>query len=370
MGFKCVGAFDSWESAVNVYRKNFRSPIHIHDLTDLSHPALHNSKIDVVVAGSPCQGFSTLGKRDIKDPRNQLLFTGAEVAIKNNAPIFVAENVKGAISGKHSVYWERLVSILSKNGYKTQTFLLDAQDFGIPQIRKRAFLIAHKSHKEIVLPIYRGAEKHLGSILEEKPETRNQLRSPSNKEIHIVSSIKQGQKLSNVRASENSVPTWSIPHVFGKVTKKERFILESVRTLRRRNRIRKTGDADPVSVSDLEEFLGFDPSDALMSLISKCYIREISGRYDLTNTFNGKYRRLSLDKPSLTVDTRFGDVRYFVHPNENRGFTVREAARIQSFPDSFKFCGSIEDQFKMIGNAVPPKLGKVVARLCMQALSN
>ncbi len=90
-------------------------------------------------------------------------------------------------------------------------------------------------------------------------------------------------------------------------------------------------------------------------------MREIGDTHDLTGAFNGKYRRLSWDKPSNTVDTRFGSPTYFLHPEEQRGFTVREAARIQGFPDSFIFSGTEKEQYQMVGNAVPPPMAKKIA---------
>jgi DNA (cytosine-5)-methyltransferase 1 len=81
----------------------------------------------------------------------------------------------------------------------------------------------------------------------------------------------------------------------------------------------------------------------------------------LTHTFNGKYRRLDLDRPTHCVLTRFCDPTYFLHPVEHRPFTVREAARIQGFSDSFLFAGSAIAQARQIGNAVPPALAQAVA---------
>ena len=99
-------------------------------------------------------------------------------------------------------------------------------------------------------------------------------------------------------------------------------------------------------------------------LIKKGFVRKSSkDTYDLTRTFNGKYRRLSWDTPSPTVDTRFGDPNYFLHPENNRGFSVREAARIQGFDDDFTFSDSARDNYKMIGNAVPPPLSEIVAKM-------
>jgi DNA (cytosine-5)-methyltransferase 1 len=94
----------------------------------------------------------------------------------------------------------------------------------------------------------------------------------------------------------------------------------------------------------------------------------VSGLLDLTHTFNGKYRRLELGRPSLTVDTKFGDPRYFLHPTENRGFSVAEAAAIQGFPDWFVVPGAPRDQFRLLGNAVPPPMAAQIAHFVREAL--
>jgi DNA (cytosine-5)-methyltransferase 1 len=113
---------------------------------------------------------------------------------------------------------------------------------------------------------------------------------------------------------------------------------------------------------------GAKAAELLASLVSKGYVRKIGRRFDLANTFNGKYRRLEWDRPSFTVDTRFGEPGYFLHPSEDRGFTVREAARIQGFPDSFRFFGDTRGQYRLIGNAVPPPMARFIAKIVKSAL--
>src|SRR5262249_27722722 len=133
---------------------------------------------------------------------------------------------------------------------------------------------------------------------------------------------------------------------------------------RRQKRKRKVGDADPVSLAVLEKEFKRPLKSLVKSLKNKGYIRDVDGKnFDLSNTFNGKFRRLAWNGFSPTVDTRFGSPRYFLHPDEHRGFTPREAARIQGFDDNFIFEGSIEQQFEMIGNAVPPPMAEAIAKI-------
>jgi DNA (cytosine-5)-methyltransferase 1 len=138
--------------------------------------------------------------------------------------------------------------------------------------------------------------------------------------------------------------------------------------LRRRIRIRESGDADPVLEKALQTELGRPVRADLKGLVASGFVREVNGRFDLTHTFNGKYRRLKWEGPSYTVDTRFGDPRYFLHPEQQRGFTVRETARIQGFPDSYVLSGAERDQFRLLGNAVPPPLARALAESILSGL--
>ncbi len=181
-------------------------------------------------------------------------------------------------------------------------------------------------------------------------------------ELQIAKRIGQHQKLCNVRGEERAVATWEIPEVFGKTSPKERRMLVSIRKLRRQVRVRSTGDADPLTIATLKEECGADADLVLARLVEKGFVRRIGRRFDLSHTFNGKYRRLSIAHVSPAVDTRFGTPRYFLHPVEDRGLSVREAARIQGFPDSFHFEGSLAVQFRLVGNAVPPPVARAMAK--------
>jgi DNA (cytosine-5)-methyltransferase 1 len=191
---------------------------------------------------------------------------------------------------------------------------------------------------------------------------------PDSRLAKIARRLRPGQKLCNVRQGSRAVHTWDIPEVFGRTNAHERQVLEALIRIRRRRRVRSSGDADPVPIDVLEADLGFSVAPLLQALKKKGFVREREGLFDLMHTFNGKFRRLEWDRPSYTVDTRFGDPRYFLHPSQPRGFSAREAARIQGFPDSYIFSGSTKAQFRMIGNAVPPPMGRAIAEFVRFAL--
>jgi DNA (cytosine-5)-methyltransferase 1 len=143
-----------------------------------------------------------------------------------------------------------------------------------------------------------------------------------------------------------------------------------LRRLRRQHRIREDGDADPVSLVRLEAALGGPFNRLVNALVLKGYIRRVEGGVDLVGTFNGKFRRLAWDRPSYTVDTRFGSPRYFLHPSRQRGFTVREAARLQGFSDGFVFGATEISNYRLIGNAVPPPVSAWAARIALRLLGH
>ena len=372
-GFKCLGSIDHNSIALKVLEENLEVPTYMADLTNSNVPDIIGKKyVDVVFSGAPCQGFSTAGNRIYDDPRNSLLVKGGEIALELNAKVFISENVMGSLSGPFKDYWDTLEEQFLDKGYKTQFIKINCLDIGMAQMRKRVLFFAWKTKgtssinwPESIKP------KNLGQSLEglnSKPKEEGFIEL-SQENAKIAVKIGQDQKLCNVRGGNRAVPTWEIPEVFGQVDNNEKDVLVSLRSLRRKNRKRSFGDADPVDLDILVNEHGLGVIDRLINLEKKGYvIRKGENSFDLTRTFNGKYKRLSMNEPCTTVDTRFGNPIYFLHPTENRGFTVREAARIQGFPDDFKFDGSIREKYRMIGNAVPPPLSVIIAKVVREQL--
>jgi DNA (cytosine-5)-methyltransferase 1 len=285
--------------------------------------------------------------------------------------VFVAENVAGVASGRHAKYWNGLHALFRDLGYQTASVRCQADALGVPQIRTRMVMLAWNTGRlcDPRLPYVSGGV--LRDALERATLAAHHAStfiSGTSTLAKIARRIKAGQKLSNVRSGPNAVHTWQIPEVFGPTTRSERVVLEALLVLRRRDRTRSVGDADPVASDRLKRHLGRPISEEVRSLTLKGYIRRVCGLLDLTHTFNGKYRRLELERPSLTVDTKFGDPRYFLHPTVNRGFSVAEAAAIQGFPDWFVVPGAPRDQFRLLGNAVPPPMAAQIAHFVREAL--
>jgi DNA (cytosine-5)-methyltransferase 1 len=367
-GIRPIAAFDIDRQAVEAYNANLPSVGRVLDLNE-SNPEL--SRPDVLIAGSPCQGFSTSGKRLIADPRNRLIIRAGQIALELRPKVFILENVPTAISGNHGKHWFLVEDMLRWHGYNVRRFLAEGPDSGVAQLRRRLFLIAWLGSDctRIEPPAIKGPSLRTAlQGVEQLTDYDPIFLKPASREFMIAQQIPVGKKLSNVRNGTSSIHTWDIPKVFGAVSRNDIEVLNAILRLRRRDRKRTFGDADPVLASAVSQYLGRPSGKTIQRLIKKRYLRRVDRRIDLTHTYNGKFRRLDWDQPSPTVDTHFGDPALFLHPDEQRGFTPREGARIQGFPDSFKFPGGRGVRFEMIGNAVPPPMGMRLASFVRTAL--
>lgn len=363
-GFSVTNAFEADARAVKVYNDNFAHPAHA---ARLSEDTALNIKADLVIAGPPCQGFSTASGYTKIDPRNSLLLVACKLAMKASPKVIVIENVSGLQNAKNRDFLEAAAQCMTEAGYHVDLRLVECENFGVAQRRRRLFIVARSGGRpfaydlspfgqeamkvaDALRNIPAGTSGHAPSLLPEGSTHRL-----------IFDRILPGQKLCNVRAGSNCVHTWDIPKVFGDTSNQEKAILRSIQKARRVNRRRSYGDADPVSQETVNQLVGYDSSQVVHSLVQRNYLRHVEGYVDLTHTFNGKYRKLDNAGVSPTVDTHFGDFRLFLHPDEPRGLTAREAARLQGFPDDFRFSHVDAEAYKQIGNAVPPPVAKTVA---------
>lgn len=272
-GFRCLGAFDNNETALRTHAQNLDTPTFQVDLSKGQLPGDRTSRPMVVVAGAPCQGFSTIGKRRVDDQRNGLLLAAGKIAVTLKPAFFVAENVPAVASGAHAKYWESLRASLTEAGYTCSTLLLKASDFGVAQQRRRLFMIASRGDSEATVPTINANPVTVGCALKNLNLASTNHEpiglDPKSRDYRIATKISAGQKLCDVRISERAVHTWNIPEVFGETSKLERAILVLVTRLRRRERQRDFGDADPVAFSVLKRELGFDPRPQLSALATR-----------------------------------------------------------------------------------------------------
>lgn len=291
-------AVDIDKTAVEVYKKNVDKNAVVDDIRKLR---LTKNQADILVGGLPCQGFSTLGRRNIYDERNFLWVQFLRLVKEVKPTAFLVENVPEFLQTFH---FKKFSQKIVQMGYKTVFAVLNAVDFNVPQHRRRAIF--------------------MGS-LNRCPE----LPTPS-------------KKILTVRNAIGDLPL--LPD--GKNDHTPR---------------------NPIKLS-IERYKcipeGGNRFDLPRRLQSPCWKR--LGRRGANNVFG----RLWWDKPSSTIRTMFvhPECGRYLHPEANRPITIREGARLQSFPDSFTFQGSIESKTRMIGNAVPVEFAKSLASSLLSTL--
>lgn len=372
-GFKPVGALDIFDFGLETYKKNFpevrgenvvcadasRNNIVEKFRKDTS---LRPSDVDVIIGGPPCQGFSTVGRvkiaslvkngqrngrstdaRFIDDKRNYLYKSFIRFVEWFKPKAVVMENVLGMMSYKNGLVVEQIKEDLKKTGLQNvDSKVINAADYGTPQNRKRIFFIATRNGHRISWP----EQTHFS-----KSEYDQSFLDPSMKE-HVT-----------VWDAIGDLPRVHKPYKGGKIvdapikyTKKP--ACDYQRWLRKDSKkvynhvTRWHRNKDHVVFSHMR------PGQKWSELSSRD--RRIIGYSD--ESFDDKWKRLPLSHPSWTVVSHIHKDGYmYIHPTQNRTISVREAARLQGFPDSFVFVGSRSSQFKQVGNAVPPLLAMAVA---------
>ena len=365
-GFQCLAAFDADGVAVATYNRNLGNHAATVDLLSRASDAVNVLNFaDVVLAGPPCQGFSTAGRNDPNDERNMHLQRVAQLAAGSAAKVVVIENVKGLLGAKYRTQLDSCIGTLRESGFEVSYRLFDLSEYGVAQTRRRVIILATRGTRPISLDgIRKRPMRTLRDAISNLPRGNSEkggMRVTA-RDKKIASRIGPGQRLTNVRSGLRSVHTWSIPEVFGRVSECETSILEAISRLRRRRRRRDVGDADPIRAEQVTRYVGRESSSILSALEERGYVRRIEDCFDLTHTFNGKYKRLEWDKCAPTVDTRFIEPRYFLHPEECRGFSVAEMAALQDFPKTYMFPDCLTTSSRLIGNAVPPRFAKLLAK--------
>ena len=311
-GFEVVSAVDMWEDAVVTYNHNRQNKvaqvITVEDYNDLILPnILDNHKITGIIGGPPCQGFSTVGRRVIDDPRNKMYLEFYKAVRLASPTFFLIENVKGMLTLNKGAFVKDLIERFGPNGlgYNITYQLLNAADYGIPQNRYRVFYVGIKG-KKFVFP---------------EPFSFKLTAKDGISDLEGATSEHYGSEPQNSYQKEL------------------------------RGNMLKPLNQDYT-----------DHSEQTISIISQVpdggNIRDLPSEVWQVRKYNKAFERMGTFKPSNTIDT--GHRNYF-HYSEPRIPTVRESARLQSFPDDFEILGTRGSQYKQVGNAVPPMLAKIIA---------
>lgn len=309
---------------------------------DLENVLLKNQvkskEICGVIGGPPCQGFSTVGNRLIDDPRNRLFkeFVKTVKSIKPN--FFLMENVKGMLSMKNGLN-EFVVNEIKKDfseiGYTVQYKLLNALNYGVPQKRLRLFFMGFK--KELNIEPSFPNPTHEGNGLEQKRLSNLEKTLTVKDAIFDLPFLESGDGIEEANYPEVERT---------KYQKKMKINCEKL-----------YNHIAPNHNKYMIERIKRVPQGGNHNNLPK--------EYQLESGYPNIYGRLSWDKPADTITANCGCVSApgrFIHPQNNRAITVREAARLQSFEDCFRFYGSKNSMYKQVGNAVPPQLAESLAK--------
>lgn len=310
--FKFLAGVDICEDATKSYSKNYGAHGMVQDIRKLSEPGelkkflasigYDPSKPLVIIGCSPCQGFTSHRKKnwEERDPRNDLVSIFASIATRLKPACVVMENVPEMFSNKYESYYQNAKGIFKKAGYTVHQKVYNTAAFGVPQERFRLLSIAMK--KDFLLPLEVYTKQEFLTVRDA---------------IGDLPEIAPGERTVN-----------DAYHVSAKHKPETIKVIQSVP---------KNGGSRPKGIGP------------------KCL--------DKVKGFTDVYGRLYWERPSITITqyARNPASGRYVHPEQDRGLTIREVARLQSFPDDFQFAGKFDSMFKQIGEAVPPKFSCGVA---------
>ncbi|MFY1700233.1 DNA cytosine methyltransferase [Micromonospora sp. WMMA1923] len=334
-GWTVAAAVDHDAKALATHRANFPGLALDVDLGDAVArrgliKLLRKVKVDLVAGGPPCQPFSRAGRSKIRslvqagvreelDHRKDLWRSFVEVVLRVRPRAVLMENVPDMALGDELFVVRTIVDMLEKHGYRTQVRLVEAWRFGVPQHRQRLILLARLDGGAFNWPQECDTPTKLREAISDLPQlglgTGHRVMDYTGPTSDYATAMRAGAPVGLVH-----------DHMTRPVRDDDRvvFALMNSKTL----------------------YSQIDPE-----------LR----RYK-ADTFDDKYKRLGSEDLSRSITAHIAkDGYWYIHPEEHRTLTVREAARIQTFPDRFRFAGTRSDAFRQIGNAVPPMLGEAAA---------
>ena len=320
-GFTCLQAIDQDESAIRTHHANFGGNASAMKISE----TIALKKADVITGGPPCQGFSSAGMRRTGDKRNTLVRVFAELIARQKPKAFVFENVEGFLTADQGNRVFDLLEPLIEAGYRIHLRKINAANYGVPQHRKRVLAIGGL-HWEPTFP---------------QPQFMAYgAPGASNTSRHLPLCPTLSDALSGLLEPQATPPGVPSGHF-----------------------------ARDVSSLDLERMRLLKPGQTMKdlppTLWHESYKRRANRRVkdgtpsERRGGAPAGLRRLMLGQPSKAVTS--GAISEFVHPTSNRFLTIRECARIQTFPDDFCFAGTLNQAIVQIGNAVPPLLARAIA---------
>lgn len=321
-GFECAGfnillGIDSDAKALEVFEANHKNAKSIcGDITQIDYEDIRNvignKRIDVIIGGPPCQGMSLSGPRKFDDPRNKLYLSYIRLVEEIRPRAFVIENVPGLVSLFGGQIKDSIIEKFTDMGYDVQYKILCASDYGVPQSRKRVVFVGTRENVKFEYPKKHDSVVTCEMALSDLPPLIDVL----GEEI----SDYETKPMNTYQALMRSKSKALYNHVAASHSEKVKKIIALV--------------PDGGNYKSLPE------------------------EYRNSRNFHVAWTRFASKKPAPTIDTGH---RHHFHYKYDRVPTVRECARLQSFPDDFIFAGNKTQQFRQVGNAVPPLMAQAIA---------
>jgi len=348
-GIKPVCGAELNRDACATYEANVGTSCHNADLSSIDpewfRAAVSSRAPLAIIGGPPCQGFSTAGSRDARDPRNRLIFNYMAIVDAVRPRWFIFENVEGILTSGNGAAVASLVGEFLRIGYSVRVHKVNLAAYGVPQTRKRVLIVGNRLGIDFRFP----EETHSYDSGKSK---KSNGRPPAPTLDNALAGLGEA-----VRSKTELVP-YSIAGPAGpfdaSVRNESGFVSDHWHL---------------TSEKDVERFILLKPGQSMKDLPQELWHESFKRRAfrrvsDGTPTENrggapSGIKRLRGDYQSLTITG--AATREFLHPREHRPLTIRECARIQTFPDSYRFVGNAASAIQQIGNAVPPRAAAIFA---------
>ncbi|MEH0157351.1 DNA cytosine methyltransferase [Limibacter armeniacum] len=373
--FKCIGGIDNKKAAVETHKLNFKNSVSVHaDIRELPpeefHKMINYQDVDVVIGGPPCPTFSTIGHAKIQsvnkdnggciteDPRNVLFMDYLEYVKYFKPKMFVMENVPQFLTKYKGKTFEEVKRIIERDlpdyHIVENVKVLNSVNYGVPQSRRRMILIGHLKGYSFKYPTithwYKGSNFNI---------------NPNDDDIDINSLKPHVNVESAISDLPNITDNWRVSiceySKHGDLDDYQKLMRQNTNGTVANNICRMSNERAKKVFAHMKQ------GDIYMDLPKE--VRQILPfREDI---FKDRLKRLVLKNPSWTILAHIGmDGYMYIHPTELRTLSVREAARIQSFPDDFTFVGNQQDTYVQVGNAVPPIMAKAIAESVYEGLTH
>ncbi|MEO5345824.1 MAG: DNA cytosine methyltransferase [Magnetococcus sp. YQC-9] len=370
-GYRLIGGVEHWEPAAKSLQVNHPNAyVETRDIQTVDASEFLSrlaSRPHLVLGGPSCQGFSTSGGlsrstgRQLEDERNSLFLDFVRFVDVLQPEWVVMENVPGLLLFNRGLVAKEVIKQFRIVGYHVAPIILLAADFGVPQLRRRLFFVGNRTGAKIPFPVPTNGNPNLWKDFALPFEHLSRIGNKS-------TDMRLSPHVSFEDACGDLPPIMPGGEDDRVVSYTGQARSEYQRMLRGRARKVTLHYAFQPTEFERRAMEYLKPGQNWTALPSELKIGRFAKirPYDATTLL----RRLSSDLPAYTINTKFNDstTGAYIHPNQNRTLSLREAARLQSFPDSYIFTGSVSEIRKQIGNAVPPLLAERIGRAIRRAV--